>query len=110
MRYHSQKGGILNKDNFWIGLALGFILPIVSYGILLTIVDFADDHIFPPDVTISRGFRDRTLSVIAICFNLIPFHIYQKKYADNTMRGLVFPTLLFVGIWFWIYGRQIVGI
>jgi hypothetical protein len=109
MNIHRRNRGILDRNNFWFGIALGLCLPIVSYGILLTIVDFADEQLLPPDVFISAGFRDRTLSVIAICSNLIPFHLYQKRYAYNTMRGMVFPTVLFVGIWFWVYGRQIVG-
>jgi len=109
MRYQRENKGILYKDNLWLGVVIGLCLPIVGYGILLTIVDFADEHLLPPHVYISEGFRNRTLSVFAICFNLIPFHLYKRRYADNTMRGMVFPTVLFVGLWFWVYGRLLVG-
>lgn len=109
MSFHRENRGVFSKNNFWLGIAIGLCLPIVSYGILLTIVDFADEQLLPPDVFISAGFRDRTLSVFAICLNLIPFHLYKRRYADNTMRGMVFPTVLFVGLWFWVYGRHLVG-
>ncbi len=110
MRNQRNERGILYKDNFWLGIAIGACLPVISYGILLTIVDFADEQLLPPDAYISAQFRDRTLSVFAICLNLIPFHLYKKRYADNTMRGMVIPTVVFVGLWFWVYGRHLVSI
>ena len=109
MNINRPNRGILYTDKFWFGLIVGLCFPIVSYGILLTVIDFADQQILPPDVMISQDFRERTLSVIAICFNLIPFHFYQRKYADNTMRGMVIPTVMFVGLWFWIYGLPLLG-
>ena len=104
------KAGILTRNNFWLGLAIGICVPIASYGILLSLFDFVDQSFLPPDVSLSRGFRDRTLSVIAICCNLIPFHLYKRNYCDNTMRGMVIPTLGFVGWWVWEYGRVLLGI
>ncbi|RLD17986.1 MAG: hypothetical protein DRI69_11150 [Bacteroidetes bacterium] len=109
MRFRRDQKGILYKNNLWLGIAIGLCLPVIAYGILLTVVDFADDYLLPPDIFISAGFKDRTLSVFAICANLIPFHLYKKRYADDTMRGMVFPTVFFVGLWFWVYGRELVG-
>ena len=105
-----DRNSIFDKDNFWLGVIIGLCLPVAAYGILLTLVDFVDAQFLPPDMNISRGFRERTLSVIAICGNLIPFHIYNRRYAGNTMRGMVFPTMAFVGLWFWFYGRHMVGL
>ena len=110
MHKYGQRRGFLDKDNFVLGLIIGMCLPVAAYGIMLTIVDFADSQLLPPDISVSRGFRERTLSVIAICSNLIPFHIYNKRYASNTMRGMIPPTLIWVGIWFWMYGRHLLGI
>jgi hypothetical protein len=36
--------------------------------------------------------------------------LYQKWGRDTTMRGMVFPTLLFVVYWFVMYGRHLVGL
>ena len=101
MTRYGQNRGLLERDNFLFGLIIGVCLPVAAYGIMLTLVDFVDGQFLPPDVSISRGFRERTLSVIAICCNLIPFHYYNRRYASNTMRGMVPPTLLWVGVWFW---------
>ena len=101
---------ILQKDKFWLGLLIGLCVPIAMYGILLTVVDVIDQNFLPPDVSISRGFRERTLSVLAICSNLIPFHLYKRNYCDNTMRGLIIPTIGLVIFWIWQYGRHLIGI
>ena len=110
MNQNQRRQGFLHKDNFWLGIVIGICVPIMSYGIILTGVDFVDENFLPPDVSMSRGFRERTLSVIAICCNLIPFHFYNRRYATNTMRGMVPPTLIFVGLWIWFYGRHLIGI
>ncbi len=85
-------------------------MPIMAYGILLTLFDTVDQNLLPPDVSLSRGFRERTLSVIAICCNLIPFHIYKRNYCENSMRGIIIPTLGFVAWWVILYGQAILGL
>ncbi len=97
-------------NKFWLGLVIGICVPVASYGILLTLFDLVDQNLLPADVSLSRGFRERTLSVIAICCNLIPFHLYKRNYCDNTMRGLVIPTLACVGWWVWHYGRHLLAL
>ena len=101
--------GFFSRNNFWIGLVVGLCLPVIAYGILLTIVDFVDGTWLPADTSISRGFRERTLSLIAICCNLIPFHLFNRNYAVNSMRGMIPSTVFFVALWFWYYGRHLVG-
>ena len=43
----------------------------------------------------------RTIGLLAICTNLIPFEICRRKRYDDTMRGHCFPTLIYVA--FWVY-------
>ena len=92
------------------GLFLGAIVPVVGYGILLTIYDFLEQQLLATDVGFAPDFRTRTLMLIGICLNLIPFHIYQRRRADNTMRGMVLPTVIYMGAWFWFFGRFLVGL
>lgn len=105
-----NRSGILHQNNFWLGILIGACIPIASYGILLTVFDAIDQNFLPPDVNLSRGFRERTLSVIAICCNLIPFHLYKRNYCDNTMRGIILPTLAFVVWWVVLFGQLILGL
>jgi hypothetical protein len=80
------------------------------YGVLLSLFDAIEIYVLPADATLSRGFRFRTLPLLAICSNLIPFHLYRKWGRDNTMRGMILPTMGFVIYWFIRYGRHMVGL
>lgn len=100
----------LKRDNFILGLLIGLAVPIMAYGILLTLYDFLDTLNIISDLGYSLNFRTRTLALFAICANLLPFHYYKKQHLDNTMRGLVFPTMLFIVLWFVFYGRYMLNL
>lgn len=91
------------KKNLWIGLALGLVLPFVGYGILL----YLNEQILASGNFGAGGdepiFDIRTLSLMAICFNLIPFTYYQRNRLAKGMRGVLGATLVFAFIWVFYY-------
>lgn len=105
-----QKRHFLDVDNFLAGVAIGILVPIMAYGVLLTLYDFLEQQLLATDIGFAPDFRTRTLMLIGICLNLIPFHLYQRSRADKTMRGMVLPTIIYVALWFWFFGRHIVGL
>ncbi len=91
-----------NRNNIITGLILGLLIPLTGYWLikggfeLLTQIGAFDPTGF------SESWRARTISLLAICLNIIPFNLYRRRRFDESMRGLIFPTVLFVGIWvFW---------
>ncbi len=97
----------MDKDKIVLGLILGFILPVVGYALLLEIYDQLSSSGIISDEGFSRTFRERTIALLAICFNLIPFTFFNRKRMQNGMRGLVFPTVLFVIIWLYYFRESI---
>jgi len=89
----------MDQDRMIVGLILGFMLPVVGYAILLEIYDQLSSSGMISDEGLSRTFRERTIALLAICFNLIPFTFFNRKRMQNGMRGLIFPTVLFVITW-----------
>jgi hypothetical protein len=110
MQLRNTQRNALDRDSFMFGFILALIFPVVMYGVLLAIYDGLEDVLLASDLGFAEDFRTRTLMLIAICCNLILFHLYQKWGRDTTMRGMVFPTLLFVVYWFVMYGRHLVGL
>lgn len=101
---------VSNKNSIWVGLAISICLPVAIYGILLTAYDqmesmgwLSNGGRFSPD------FRKRTLALVALCANLIPFNMFRKRKWDNSMRGMVVPTMGYVIAWLWIFGRHLIG-
>ena len=98
------------KDNsIKIGIILGITLPFIGFWLwkgvfeLLTMANVMDPTGF------SEDWRQRTFALLAICMNIIPFQYHQKKRNDDIMRGLVFPTVLYVVAWVIIFRESIFG-
>jgi len=96
-----------HPDRLWIGLIIGLVVPFVGLGLLLTFYEWLEDAGLATAVGLSRNFRVRTLSILALALNLIPFTIYNRKFYVHTMRGIIFPTLLYVATWVWFFNDEL---
>ncbi|MBK8704233.1 MAG: hypothetical protein IPN33_11840 [Saprospiraceae bacterium] len=96
-----------NKNAIWVGLILGLVIPFVGYALLLTIYDQMEVWGWLNAEGFSPNFRQRTLSVIAICLNVFPFNLYYKRRWLDSMRGIVFPTTAYVIAWVIYFGPTI---
>lgn len=98
---------MLDKDSLIVGVLLGLAVPFVGYALILTLFEqlAATDWLSSETRTIT--FRARTIAVLAICLNIIPFKYYQKQWYQTTMRGIVIATLLYVGVWLFNFAGDI---
>lgn len=98
---------MLDKDSLLLGIFLGLAIPFVGYAIILTLFEqlAATEWLSVDTRTIT--FRARTIAVLAICLNIIPFKIYQKKWHHTTMRGVMIATLVYVGVWLFQFSGDI---
>ncbi len=94
-------------NSFLIGLLAGLVVPFVGYAILISVYEYLDGAGFLNGEGFSLGFRQRTLVVIAICLNLIPLQIFQRRRANQSIRGLVATTLGLVITWVIYYSSQL---
>ena len=93
------------NDKIIIGLLLGIAIPFVSYALLLELYDQLDSGGVISDVGMSETFRKRTIALLAVCMNLIPFTYFSRTYRFNSMRGIIFPTVAYAIGWL-IYFRE----
>jgi len=92
----------MDKDSVFTGLVMGALIPVIGYIAIEFLFDLATQMGWIDAVSASTSERRlRTIFLLSICTNLIPFHVAKYNKWDNTMRGVVFPTLIYVG--FWIY-------
>ena len=89
----------LRDNNIIVGIITGLLVPVLAYGLwtllfnLLTSVGVMDPSGF------SASWRLRTVALLSICMNIIPFNLHKKWRHSESMRGLIFPTILFVIVW-----------
>lgn len=89
----------IKKDSFWLGLALGIILPAVCFGILFFLnVTFINHE------TQKSIFRLTTVIIISIIPNALTLRYYLVTLkADKTGRGILFVTFIFAIIFMIFY-------
>ena len=96
-----------SKDSILTGVVIGLIIPFVGYAILLSLFDWMQGMGWVEPNGLSPTFRQRTLSVLAICLNIIPINIFKRKWWNESMRGVVFPTGAYVIAWIIYFGKHI---
>jgi uncharacterized BrkB/YihY/UPF0761 family membrane protein len=92
--------------NLLIGIGLGIAVPIVGYAIIMMIFEQLTAAGWMRDPVSDLGIlkRMRTMGVLAIATNLIPFHLSNRKRNFHASRGVLMGTILYAGIWvvyFW---------
>lgn len=90
----------MEKDSILTGLVLGAIVPVIGFLAFDQLLHLLSaGGIIPPFAADSITRSMRTIALLSICCNLIPFEIARRKRWDDTMRGIVFPTLIYVVFW-----------
>ena len=88
---------IFNQDNFILGIAMGTIIPWVSFGIIYLINLFIRDVILNMPILITTS----TLYLIAIVANVFVMRHYLVKLKyDKTGRGLLIMTFIYIIAYF----------
>lgn len=96
------------RDSLPIGILLGAVTPILGYLIIDFIVKILVKNGLIAALSGSvHDSRMRTILLIAIVCNLLPFNIAKNRRWDRTMRGIVFPTLVYVGYWMYMYAGKL---
>lgn len=94
----------MDKDNFFTGLVVGAITPVLGF----LLVEFIFDLLTQAGLMefVSSGGsskRQRTLALLGICATLIPMHICKNNKWNETMRGMIFPIMLYMGAWIYYF-------
>jgi hypothetical protein len=99
----------LKRDSVWNGMAFGILLPAAVYGVLWLLYAFLESVGVLTDIGFAEDFRTRTLSLVAICSNLVLMQLYRKSYRNETVRGTLIASMILVFIWFMKFGIKILN-
>jgi hypothetical protein len=90
---------IFDRNNIWIGLATGLLIPFIGYALLLALYEQLEAAGIGSSTGFSPDFRQRTIAVIAICLNVFPVNRFRRRRMTESMRGVVFATTAYVLLW-----------
>ena len=96
---------MMNDNNtIPIGLLLGTLVPMLAFVVIETMFSGLEAvGLFEEATSSAMAQRERTIGLLAICSNLLPFNFCKRRKWDNVMRGIIFPTLIYVGAWLYRY-------
>jgi hypothetical protein len=99
---------MLDRNSIVTGLVVGCIVPVLGFLAVEFIFDTLTHFGLMEEVSASSsGRRFRTMALIGICFNLIPFNYCKNQKWDQTMRGIIFPTLIYVAAWIYRFYSEL---
>ncbi len=100
----------MEKNSLLTGLVLGCVTPVLGFVIVEFLFEQMTSYGIMEEVSASTASkRFRTLALIAICTVLIPFNIAVSKKWDQTVRGMVFPTLIYAGAWMYKFYMELIN-
>ncbi|MEM9919943.1 MAG: hypothetical protein AAF990_17735 [Bacteroidota bacterium] len=96
-------------DTIPAGILIGLAIPAFGYLLLTQIYDLSASQGWISDIGLTENFRLRTMALLALAFNLIPFTIFNRRWQIKAMRGVIFPTVLYAALWMIIYGSKLIN-
>jgi len=86
------------KDHMLLGVFIGAVVPIISYAILLTLLEHVLDE---------NPLRESTMQVIALFVNFPLFRTVLTKYKkDKLGRGMLLSTFV-LAIWYIVHHNML---
>ncbi|MEY2948853.1 MAG: hypothetical protein ACO388_03600 [Saprospiraceae bacterium] len=96
------------KNKIWVGILVGLLVPFIGLAVLELLLEQLDELVFQQARNrLSESFKDRTLYLIAIIFNIIPFQLYNKQKKILSMRGMVIATTIYAIAWMVLFVKEI---
>jgi len=100
---------MLKKNEIWVGLILGLLLPIIGFGILYGIFAYLDRADAVSNIGLGEDFRLRTIGIVSIGLNAILLNKKNKKRATRSMRGIVLATFIYIIVWLIYFGDTVLN-
>jgi hypothetical protein len=95
------------KNALPLGLMLGFLLPLIGFGVFYGSYAALESMGWVSEIGFRPMFRERTCGILAIALNAFLLNFYQKRYLQNTVRGVVISITLWVILWLVLFGKYI---
>ncbi len=95
---------MIERNSIIIGILLGAVVPVIGFITTEFIFNILTHFSLMEEVSASASERRmRTLTLLALCFSLIPFNFAKNRRWDQTMRGMILPTVIYAAAWIYKY-------
>lgn len=89
----------LKKDNFWFGVAIGILMPMLLFSLIYAIDAYISDL-----KMVRTVIKDSTKFMLAVFANLALFRLYMVSWKmDQTGKGLLAVTFLWAMLYLLLF-------
>lgn len=89
----------MNKQ-FIKGLIIGIVVPALGYLLVTSLFEILISMNVMDETTMGiAARRKRTMSLIAMCFIIIPINLYRSRRHTDVIRGIGLSTLALAAYW-----------
>ena len=89
-----------NNDNLLIGILIGATIPVLGYWCIENLFDILTKSGVMDEVSLSTiGKRQKTLTLLAICTNIIPAQLSSNWRYNKILQGVILATLAYAAFW-----------
>jgi hypothetical protein len=90
----------IHRGNVFVAFFMGIFLPCAGFYLVQWLFQLAEAQGMVDAASSSIGSRRfRTTCLIAICINLLPLQVFQRRKENKSVRGLVIATVLLAFVW-----------
>lgn len=98
---------MFEKNSLPLGLVLALLLPLATFGLLYGGFSLLESQGWVSSGGFRPMFRERTCAIFAIAMDVFLLNYYQKRYLNNTVRGIVVVVALLVIVWLVMFGKYV---
>lgn len=99
----------LKQNTLLAGAIWGLLIPFIGVAILMMLDEWVVGmDLALPNNQIYLGQKPRTIYLLGICLNLIPFQIYRNRRMDKSLRGVGLVTMVYAIVWFGIFASSLI--
>lgn len=98
MRFFEQNNTLI------MGILLGATMPVLAYmGIEFIFNGLTEAGIMDEVTSTTVVKRQRTMALIALCFNILTVQFFKKRKYTRILNGIVTATLIYAVGWIFIF-------
>ncbi len=99
---------LLQKNNIWLGMVLALAFPIMVFGVVLMLFEFGTDMgLIDAVADPMKGRRLRTATLITLCGNMILIKLFNKRFTQDTLRGILIVTFIAALSWLGMFYDEV---
>jgi len=98
----------MNRNSTLFGFCMGVVAPVLGFFLVRGAFDLMVNFNLMDYSSMDMGSkRLRTVTLIAICFNILLLQRFKSKQEAPVVKGIAMATMLYAGVWVFMFAKSL---